>query len=135
MCLLVLLIKKFQKKKKRFVHFVALNFWCKLQNMKPSRALQLGRLWRHRPDLFPLLSLVFQKHPNLLGDSTHMTRSVTMRRNILTSAWHYCIMAWNSWLKAGWREIHLAIRITHQKDSTLGVSQLSYMSLHGRQAG
>ena len=29
---------------------------------------------------------LFQVHPKFLGDSTHMTRSVTMRRNILASA-------------------------------------------------
>ena len=39
-----------------------------------------------RTSVSPLLSLAFQKHPKLLGGSTHVTRSVTMRRNILTSA-------------------------------------------------
>ena len=29
---------------------------------------------------------LFQVHPKFLGYSTHVTRSVTMRRNILTSA-------------------------------------------------
>ena len=31
---------------------------------------------------------LFQVHPKFLGYSAHVTRSVTMRRNILTSAWH-----------------------------------------------
>ena len=42
------------------------------------------------PNLSPLLSLAFQKHPILLGDSTQVTRSVTLLHyglKILTESW------------------------------------------------